>query len=178
MQKAQTRECWTRLCDTDAFNLQRLLILSRTHLNVPTSHTHTHTHTHTLSHKRILVSFLHTPHISFTHNLSLSLSLSLFPPPPSLSLSLSLTPTTPPPLSLSGQRRGRPGVSSWPDSVGRATEVSGSWLSLLSYSPWDCRQYYRTHTPALTHTHTHTPHTHTHTHTHTPEERPATTHSI
>lgn len=46
--------------------------------------------------------------------------------------------------------RSRVRVDFWPDGVGRDSEVSGSWLSLLSYSPWDCRQYYRTHTHAHT----------------------------
>lgn len=67
-------------------------------------------------------------------------------------------------LPLWGWRRSWASVLSWPDSKGRATEVSGSWLSLLSYSPWDRRQYYRTHTLTCARTHA-------------PEEWP-TTHSI
>lgn len=110
--------------------------------STPTPAPHPHTHSHT--NFEVLKS----------HSLTYPTFCLTDTPTPSLWLCL-----------RSEERMGHCLLLAWQCRGG--TEVSGSWLSLLSHSPWDCRQYYRTHTVA-----------HTHTHTHPPEEQAATTHSI
>lgn len=101
---------------------------------------HTHAPPHTCAHSASpAVALVDTPH---TEALPADISSSVF------SLCVSLRPE---------ERRGRCLLLAWQCRVGGGcTEVSGSWLSLLSHSPWDCRQYYRTHTLAGARTHTYT----------------------